>query len=186
MNDIERLQEALGRDPERGTEITGTLLRLLAEADEEVRLLVLVKLREAESEANRLAVREGRLSLRAPEPVTDAERIVKEIVLESGSLLTADDIVQSAPAYPRSLHHRSGASAVLNSLVNKGELGKLTIGRETYFSSVREIVQQAQIAWMREHPGEPPEKTSPTAIASMTGLSSAQVIRALSELMGDC
>ena len=175
MNDLGELATALGQD-QRGSEIAKILLELLTDADEEARLLVLVKLREAS--------RERRLTLHSPQPSTDAERIVKQLVLDSGSLITAEDVVQAAPPYPRSLHHRSGASAVLNTLVNRGELGKLTIGRETYFSSVQEIVQQAQIAWMRDHPGQGPEQTNPTAIAAMTGLSSAQVIRVLTESLG--
>ncbi len=176
MNEVDELAQTLANDP-RGVEIARVLLDLLIGGDDETRLLVLVKLREA--------IRERRLTLHSPQAATDAEKVVRQIVLDSGTLITADDVVKAAPQYPRSLHHRSGASAVLNSLVNKGELGKLTVGRETYFSSVREIVQQAQIAWMREHPGQGPEQVSPTAIAGMTGLSSAQVIRTLSELLGD-
>ena len=176
MDEVDELAQILRGDPE-GSEIARILLDLLTGASDETRLLVLVKLREA--------IRERRLTLHSPQAATDAERVVKQIVLDSGTMVTADDIVKAAPPYPRSLHHRSGASAVLNSLVNKGEIGKLTVGRETYFSSVREIVQQAQIAWMREHPGQGPEQVSPTAIAAMTGLSSAHVIRTLSELLGD-
>ena len=176
MDDISNLIEILNRDP-TGEEIADTLLGLLTDADEELRLLVLVKLREAH--------KEQRFTLSSPVPLTESERVVKEMVLDSGSLVTADQVVEMAPDYPRTLRHRSGASAILNTLVNRGELGKFTMGRESYFTSVAEAVRQAQIMWMREHPGQGPEHTDPTAVATITGLSSARVIRVLAELIGE-
>ena len=65
MNDLGELATALGQDP-RGAEIAKILLELLTDADEDARLLVLVKLREAS--------RERRLTLHSPQPSTDAER----------------------------------------------------------------------------------------------------------------
>ena len=174
MSNISNLTNLLGRAP-RGEEVAGILIELLKGEEQDAGLLVLAKLKEA--------LRERRLTLSAPEPSTQAERIVRELVLASESLLTADDVVRMAPAYPRSLRHRSGASAVLNTLVSRGELGKVNLGRETHFTSAKEAVRQAQIAWMREHPDQGPERTDPAAISAMTGLSSAQIIRALREFV---
>lgn len=173
MTNIPDLIGVLHSSP-RGQELAKVLLDLLADADDEDWILVLVKLGEA--------TRERRFTLSSPAAHTQAERVVRSIVLNSDSLITAEDIAQLAPEYPRSLKHRSGASSVLNSLVSKGELGKLTIGRETYFASVQEAIRQSHVAWMREHPDQSPEHTNPSAIASMTGLSTAQVIRVLSEM----
>jgi hypothetical protein len=173
MTNIPDLIGVLHKSP-KGEELAKALIELLADADDEDWILVLVKLGEA--------TRERRFTLSSPVRPTEAESVVKSIVLNSDSILTAEDIVQLAPEYPRSLKHRSGASSVLNSLVSKGELGKLTIGRETYFASLEEAIRQSQVAWMREHPYQSPEHINPSAIASMTGLSTAQVIRVLSEM----
>ena len=174
MSNIPNLTIQLGRAP-TGEEIAGILIDLLKGEEQEAGLLVLAKLKEA--------LRELRLTMSVPEPSTEAGRIVRELVLASESLLTADDVVRIAPAYPRSLRHRSGASAVLNTLVSRGELGKVNLGRETHFTSAKEAVRQAQIAWMRNHPDKGPERTDPAAISAMTGLSSAQIIQVLREFV---
>jgi hypothetical protein len=175
MNERERLLAVLSSLAE-GDYLAKLLLDLVGEGSEEDQLYLEAILKDA--------VNKRQAVPRSPGAVSDAEKLALDLVLE-GRPLTADDVAAQAsqtPGLPKTVAHRSGASALLNGLVENGLLGKFHYGREVIFASVQEAVFEAYKIWLRDQPrgqGNRITEIDPLAISEMTGVPVARVLREL-------
>jgi len=158
--DIQRLLVLLQVDSE-GEDIAEKLNRILV--DRRKRLLLMVKLQEVEEMVKAL---EQEVSL------TPSETEVVRIIRDARKPLAAQEITEGASGRLESLRYRQHASATLNSLVDKGVLGKLKgRGRILYFTEALEAVKQTI-----NQLGQSPDDYDPQAVAESTGLSIARVL----------
>lgn len=164
-NNIEKLRALLKMD-EAGEELAGLLNELLIDARK--KNVLLVKLNEIRKEMYTLS-REIKL--------TKSEEILRSMVLGSRKPLTAQEVAARVGDEFRSLKHTTHASVVLNSLVNKGILGKFKLGYN-YFTSPKEAVNE-----QLKRRGEIPQECSPAEIAEETGMPLAVVLDAIEELL---
>jgi predicted transcriptional regulator len=163
--DIERLKTLLEMD-----ESNEELVRLLNEmlVDSKKRQMLLIKLDEIKKE---LSILSSDIRL------TKSEQAVKSIVLSSKKPLTAQEVASIADIDARSLQYTARASSVLNSLVNKGIIGKYKSGYSYYYSTPTEAVFE-----QLKHRGESLDNNSPSQIAKETGMRLSDVIIAIEEL----
>ncbi len=166
MSNIEKLIALLKID-EAGEEFASLLNELLIDARR--RNVLLVKLNEIRKEMSTLG-REIKIS--------KSEEVLRSIVLGVKKPLTAQEVAAQVVSEYRSLKHATHASAVLNSLVSKGILGKFKLGYNYYFTSPKEAVNE-QLKRRAETPGE----CSPGEIAEETGMPLAIVLDAIEELL---
>lgn len=162
---IDRLYAALQIE-EAGEEIAARIGELLV--DDRGRNVLLAKLVEAGNE---------RALLRQEVQLTRLEAEVRRIVTESGQPATAEDVAKYAPGNYKSLRHRSNASMALNSLVEKGILGKVHVGQQVYFTDAEEAVMEGM-----KRLGMSPRNFDPEAIARTTGVPSGIVTDAILRL----
>ena len=163
---IEKLA-ALLKMEENGEEIAHLLNKLLI--DDRGRDVLLVKLNSVEREMSTLG-----LEVKLSKP----EEVIRSIVRSERKPLTAQEVAAKVETQYRSLKHTSHASAVLNSLVRKGILGKFKHDYNYYFTSPREAVNE-----QLKRRGETPEECSPVEIAEETGMPLAVVLDAIRELL---
>lgn len=166
MGNIENLN-ALLRTDEAGEELAGLLNELLIDARK--RNVLLVKLDE---------MRKEMLTLSLEVKLTRSEEVIKSIVLGGRKPLTAQEVAARVDDEHRSLKHATHASAVLNSLVSRGILGKFKLGHNYYFTSPMEAVIE-----QLKRRGETPEECSPAEIADGTGMPLPVVLDAIEELL---
>ena len=167
MTSIDKLSALLGLD-EEGEELAGTLNEFLI--DPRKRNVLLIKLQEMRKEMSKLSL-EVKLS--------KSEQAVRSLVLDERKPLTAQEVADKIADKHRSLKHTTHASAILNSLVGKGILGKFKLGYNYYFTNPREAVVE-----QLKRRGEVPDECSPAEIAEDTGMPLAVVLDAIEELLG--
>ncbi len=164
---IEKLAGLLSAD-EYGDVIAETLVGLLAE--DRKRDIFVVKLQDLKNEMKAI---DQKIRF------TPMEQNVLDFVLATKQpLSTAEVSVGMGAKYP-SLRHRTHASSVLNSLVLKGSLGKIKMGKSFYFTSTGEALLECL-----KRRGEEPDRCSPVKIAEETGMPLAVVLDGVGGLLG--
>lgn len=108
--------------------------------------------------------------------LTQAERHAYELVKKLG-IVTFEDLKVLADRFA-SFKYRSHASAIMNSLVDKGLVGRIKIGREIAYATPKEAVM-----WALKVLGKLPRECNPKDIADLTGLPLVKVIEVLEELV---
>ncbi len=164
---IEKLAGLLSAD-EYGDVVAEMLVEILAE--ERKRNIFVVKLQEL---ANELKAIDQEIRL------TPMEQDVLDFVLAGKQPLNAGEVSDVLGVKHPSLQHRTHASSVLNSLVSKGVLGKIKVGRSYYFTSPVEAVME----YLKRR-GEEPDRCSPVRIADETGMPLAVVLEVIGGLLG--
>lgn len=164
---IEKLAGLLSAD-EYGEEIAEVLVAIMAE--ERKRNIFVVKLDEIKKIVSELD-REIKLST--------LESAVKKFIESKKQPLTAKEVSEELGEQYPSLGHRTHSSATLNSLVLKGQLGKIKIGYSIYFSEPREAVMECL-----KRRGEEPRWCSPARIADETGMPINVVLEVIGGLLG--
>ena len=166
MSSVDKLKALLGMD-EHGEKIADLLNELLI--DPKKRNVLVVKLHEMKKEMSKLSL-EIKLS--------KSEQAVRSLVLGERKPLTVQEVADKIGDEHRSLKHTTHASAMLNSLVGKGLLGRFKLGYNYYFTSPKEsVVEQLK------RRGETPDECSPAEIAEETGMPLAVVLDAIEELL---
>lgn len=165
-NSIEKLIALLKADTS-GEELAGLINELLV--DDRKRDVLLVKLDEIRKEMSTLS---------SDVKLTKSEEMVKGIVLSNKKPLTAQEVAAKVGDEFRSLKHVNHASVVLNSLVNKGAIGKFKLGHNYYFTSPKEAVNE-----QLKRRGETPHESDWAEIARETGMPLATVRDAIKELL---
>ena len=164
---IEKLAGLLSAD-EYGDVVAEMLVEILAE--ERKRNIFVVKLQEL---ANELKAIDQEIRL------TPMAQDVLDFVLAGKQPLNAGEVSDGLGVKHPSLRHRTHASSVLNSLVSKGVLGKIKVGRSYYFTSPVEAVMECL-----KKRGEEPDRCSPDRIADETGMPLAAVLEVIGGLLG--
>jgi len=166
LDSIEKLNALLRMD-ESGEEIAALLNEFLI--DERKSNILLIKLNEMRKETATLA---------SGVKLTKSEQATRSIVLSEKKPLTAQEVAGRAGAEQRSLRYATHASAVLNSLVSKGILGKFKIGYHYYFTNPKEAVTE-----QLKRRGETPDYCAPDEIAKETGMPLGTVLDAINEIL---
>lgn len=164
---IEKLAGLLSAD-EYGDVISETLVEILAEMRK--RNIFVAKLQEIKNETK---------AIDREITFTRMEQSVLDFMLATKQPLTAGELSDAMGSKHPSLRHRTHASSVLNSLVSKGVLGKIKIGRGYYFTSPEEAVMECL-----KRRGEEPDRCSPVRIAAETGMPLAAVLEVIGGLLG--
>ena len=164
---IEKLAGLLSAD-EYGDVVSEMLVEILAE--ERKRNIFVVKLQEL---ANELKAIDQEIKL------TPMEQDVLDFVVATKQSLSASEVSKGMGAEYPSLRHRTHASSVLNSLVSKGSLGKIKVGRGYCFTTPVEAVMECL-----KKRGEEPDRCSPVRIADETGVPLAVVLAVIGRLLG--
>jgi hypothetical protein len=107
--------------------------------------------------------------------LTPAEREAYKLVQQKG-VVTYDDLKQLSDKFA-SFKHRSHTSTIMNSLVEKGLIGRIKLGREIAYATPREAV-----IWALKILDKLPRECNPKDIADLTGLPLIKVIEVLKEL----
>ncbi len=164
--DLQRLLALLQVDKE-GEQIAEKLNQILV--DRRKRTLLLVKLQEIEQTVGALG---QEVSL------TPSEAEVVRLIQDARRPLSAQEVTERASGRLESLKYRQHASATLNSLVDKGVLGKLRGPRRLqYFTEALEAIKQTI-----NQLGQSPEEYDAQAVAESTGLSTARVLELAQEI----
>jgi len=166
LTSVDKLKALLGLD-EHGEDIANLLNELLI--DPKKRNVLVVKLHEMKKEMSKLSL-EIKLS--------KSEEAVRSLVLGGRKPLTVQEVADKIGDEYRSLKHTTHASAMLNSLVSKGILGKFKLGYNFYFTSPKEAVVE-----QLKRRGETPDECSPAEIAEETGMPLAVVLDAIEEVL---
>ncbi|RLG21035.1 hypothetical protein DRN77_07155 [Methanosarcinales archaeon] len=164
---IEKLAGLLSAD-EYGDVIAETLVEILAE--ERKRNIFVAKLQEVRNETK---------AIDQEITFTPMERSVLDFVLAGKQPLKAGEVSDAMGAEYPSLRHRTHASSVLNSLVSKGVLGKIKVGRGYCFTTPEEAVMECL-----KKRDEEPDRCSPVRIADGTGMPLAVVLEVIGRLLG--
>jgi len=163
---IEKLAGLLSAD-EYGDVVAEMLVEILAE--ERKRNIFVVRLQEVRNEVK---------AIDQEITFTPMERSVLDFVLAGKQPLNASEVSDGMGAEYPSLLHRTHASSVLNSLVSKGVLGKIKVGRSYCFTSPEEAVMECL-----KRRGEEPDRCSPVRIAAETGMPLAAVLEVIGRLL---
>ncbi len=166
MSSIAKLKALLELD-EEGEEIAEIIAGMLV--DERNRNIFVTRLGEISIQ---LRVFDEKVRL------TDAEKAVMRFVIDAKRPLTTATVAENIGRHFPSLKYRTHASAVLNSLVSKGILGKYKDGYSFYFTTPREAVM-VRLKKREEEPG----KCSPVEIAKETGMPLGTVLNVIEEMM---
>ena len=108
--------------------------------------------------------------------LTQAERSAYELVERLG-VVTFDDLKVLADRFA-SFKYRSHASSIMNSLVAKGLVGRIRVGREVAYATPKEAVM-----WALKVLGKLPQECNPKDVADLTGLPIVKVVEVLEELV---
>jgi len=163
MGAIEDLVEIL-RKHESGEKIALLLLDYLY--DEKKQNLLIATLASLRNEI----VRSEQVEL------TAAEREAYKFVMERG-VVTFEDLTQLAEKFA-SFKHKSHTSVIMNSLVDKGLVGKIKLGKENAYATPKEAVM-----WALKMLDEVPTKCNPKKISELTSLPLIKVLEVLDELV---
>ena len=163
---IEKLAGLLSAD-EYGEEIAEALVAIMAE--ERKRNIFVVRL---------LEIKEIVPELDKKIKLSKKEAVVKKFILSKKQPLTAREVAEELGAQYPSLKHRTHSSATLNSLVSKGQLGKIKVGYSVYFTEPREAVMECL-----KRRDEEPERASSTQIAAETGMPINVVLEVIGGLL---
>lgn len=164
---IEKLAGLLSAD-EYGDMIAETLVEILAE--ERKRNIFVAKLQDIRNELK---------AIDQDVKFTQMEQSVLDFVLGVKQPLSTAEVSSGIGAEYPSLRHRTHASSVLNSLVSKGFLGKIKMGKSFYFISPEEAVLECL-----KQRGEELDRCSPVRIADETGMPLAVVLEEIGGLLG--
>ncbi|HJH28397.1 MAG TPA: hypothetical protein C5S51_01685 [Methanosarcinaceae archaeon] len=164
---IEKLAGLLSAD-EYGDVIAEILVEILAENRK--RNIFVVKLQDLKNEVKAID-QEIRF--------TPMEQSVLDFVLATKQPLSTAEVSEGMGAKYPSLRHRTHASSVLNSLVSKGSLGKIKMGKSFYFTSPVEALLECL-----KQRGEDMDDCSPVRIAEETGMPLAVVLDGIGGLLG--
>ncbi|MGP8322054.1 MAG: hypothetical protein ACT6FE_07005 [Methanosarcinaceae archaeon] len=164
---IEKLAALLSAD-EYGDMIAVTLVEILAE--DRKRNIFVAKLQDIRNEMK---------TIDQEIKFTPMEKSVLDFVLGVKQPLSAAEVSSGMGAEYPSLRHRTHASSVLNSLVSKGSLGKIKMGKSFYFTSPKEAVLECL-----KQRGEEMERCSPARIADEIGMPLAVVLEEIGGLLG--
>jgi len=108
--------------------------------------------------------------------LTPAEKEAYKLVLEKGCV-TFEDLSKLSVKFA-SFKHRSHTSVIMNSLVEKGLIGKIKLGKETIYATPKEAV-----LWALKEIGKMPTECNPKEISELTGLPIVKVLEVLDELL---
>jgi len=107
--------------------------------------------------------------------LTPAEREAYRFVHQKG-VVTYEDLKQLSNKFA-SFKHKSHASVIMNSLVEKGLVGKIKIGREIAYTTPREAV-----IWALKILDKLPRECNPKDVSDLTSLPLIKVLDILKEL----
>lgn len=110
--------------------------------------------------------------------LTKSEEAVKELILKMNRPLTSQDVAEKISEDYKSLKYRTHASTALNSLVNKGILGKIKQGYVYYYTTPKEAVIE-----QLKRRGETPYECSPEEISDESGIPIDTVLDVLEMLL---
>jgi len=167
MSSIAKLKALLELD-EEGEEIAEIIAGMLV--DERKRNIFVSRLDDIR---NQLRTFDNKIRL------TQAEEAVRLFVVGSLKPVTTQDVAAVIGKEFPSLKHRTHASAALNSLVEKGALGKFKTGYTFYFTTPREAVMDRL-----KKRGEEPGRCSPAEISRETGMPLGTVLNVIEEILG--
>jgi len=108
--------------------------------------------------------------------LSPAERAAYEFVQKHG-VVTFEDLRSLSDKFA-SFRHRSHTSAIMNSLVEKGLVGKIKLGREIAYATPKEAVM-----WALKVLGKLPRECNPKDVSDLTGLPLVKVLEVLEELI---
>lgn len=109
--------------------------------------------------------------------LTKSEEAVKGLVLGMNRPLTSQDVADNIGDKYKSLKYKTHASTALNSLVEKGILGRIKKGNVNYYIDTKEaIIEQLK------RRGETPDNCSPGDISKQTGMPLNSVLDALEDI----
>src|SRR3972149_4005785 len=166
MSSIANLNALLELD-EQGGEIAEIIAGMLV--DERKRNLFVTRLAEIR---NQLRGMDAKFEL------TDSEDAILRFVVDAKRPLTTTDVSENIGLQFPSLKYRTHTSAALNSLVNKGILGKYKDGYSYYFTTPREAVM-VRLKKREEEPGN----CTLVEIAKETGMPLGTVLNVIEEMM---
>lgn len=166
MSNIAKLTALLQLD-EQGEEMAEIIAGMLV--DDRKRNIFITRLEE---------IRNKLLAIDAGVKLTGAEDAVRRLVFDTKSPVTAQRVSEEIGTQFHSLKYRTHASATLNSLVNKGVIGKFKKGYSYYFTTPREAVME-----VLKRRNEEPVKCSPAEIAEETGMPLGTVLDVIEELL---
>ncbi|ODS41227.1 MAG: hypothetical protein A7315_06795 [Candidatus Altiarchaeales archaeon WOR_SM1_79] len=173
MKNVKTLSKLLEDMGEEGEKMATQINRLLV--DDRLLHLLKIQLEDLEQEI-------ATLSLRQDITLKRRERIVREFILDQKRPLTAEEIANSLGKEHKSLGYGTHISAVLNSLMDKGIVGKVKIGRKHYFTNPKEAVMGA-LKQMGMMPKEEYTSDEIRALSDATGMPISSVLLTLDELI---
>jgi len=162
---IEKLETYLSLDEDQDY-IIEQLAKILA--DKRKRNIFMIKLKEMDELFSEIDI-EIKL--------THLEEAVYRYIKEKKETFTAKEISNELGSQYLSLRHRNHSSATLNSLVSKGQLGKIKQGHAILFADPLEAVM-----WSLKKRNENYDDCLPELIVEETGLPLGVVLEKLDEL----
>lgn len=165
---IEKLSSLLSED-ENGDEIAESLVKIFADDDKSnIFVIKLEELKKFFSEMDKKI------------KLTPLEKAVKTLIKTKKHPFTAIEVSEKLGNEFPSLRHRNHSSATLNSLVSKGQLGKIKEGHVFLFAEPSDAVLESL---KRRH--ETLEKNSTDVIARETGMPLNVVLEIIGELQSN-
>jgi len=107
--------------------------------------------------------------------LTPAEREAYKLVQQKG-VVTYEDLKQLSDKFA-SFKHRSHTSAIMNSLVDKGLVGKIKLGKDLAYATPKEAV-----IWALKMLDQLPRECNPKVVSDLTALPLIRVVEVLKEL----
>ncbi len=108
--------------------------------------------------------------------LTPAEKEAYELVKSRG-VVTFKDLNELADKFA-SFKYKSHTSTIMNSLISKGLVGKIKLGRETAYATPKEAVM-----WALKVLERMPSECNPKDISNLTGLPIVRVLDVIKELV---
>ncbi len=108
--------------------------------------------------------------------LTPAEREAYRFVMKNG-VVTFRDLSALSKKFA-SFKYRSHTSAIMNSLVDKGLIGRIKYGKEIAYATPKEAVM-----WALKELGKLPTECNPKEVSDLTGLPLIRVLEVLDELV---
>lgn len=167
MADFKKLIALLEID-DQGEEIADIIANMLV--DDRKRNMFVLMLQDIKKQ---LIILDSKLEL------TDSEDAIRRFVLGLKRPVTTQNVADKMGLEYPSLKYRTHASAILNSLVRKGVIGKFKEGYSYYFTTPREAI----MVRLKKRGELLPEKCSPVEIAKETGLPLEIVLDEMAELV---
>lgn len=108
--------------------------------------------------------------------LTPAEKEAYKFVMQNG-IATFSDLSALSKKFA-SFKHRSHTSVIMNSLVDKGLIGRIKYGKEIAYATPKEAVM-----WALKELGKLPTECNPKDVSDLTGLPLIRVLEVLDELV---